>query len=58
MVAVGVVVGILFQVDISRIFTKSELIEPVSPQSAQLGIHFYCFHNKQIEMHLLEGPDL
>ena len=38
-------------------FTQSELIEPVLPQAAQLGIHFYCFHNTQLEMHLLEGPD-
>ena len=37
-------------------FTQSELIEPDSPQAAQLGIYFF-FHNKQVEMHLLEGPD-
>ena len=37
--------------------TQSEVIEPVSPQPAQLGIHFYCYHNTQLEMHLLEGPD-
>ena len=37
--------------------TQSELIEPVLPQAAQLGIHFYYFHNTQLEMHLLEGPD-
>ena len=37
--------------------TQSELIEPVSPQAALLGIHFYSFHSTQLEMHLLEGPD-
>ena len=36
---------------------RSELIEPVSPQATQLGINFYCFHNPQLEKHLLEGPD-
>ena len=40
-----------------KFFPQSELIEPVSPQAAQPGIHFYCFHNTQLEMHLLEGPD-
>ena len=38
--------------------TQSELIEPISPQAAQLGIHFlilYFFHNTQLEMHLLRG---
>ena len=39
------------------IFTQSLLFEPVLPQAAQLGIHFYCFHSTQLEMHLLEGPD-
>ena len=39
------------------LFTQSELIELVLPQAAQLGIHFNCFHNTQLEMHLLEGPD-
>ena len=39
-------------------FTQSELIEPVTPQAAQLGIHFFnFFHNTQLEMYLLEGPD-
>ena len=33
------------------------LIEPVSPQAAHLGFHFYCFHDIQLEMDLLEGPD-
>ena len=28
-------------------FTQSELIEPVSPQAAQLGIHFYIFFSSQ-----------
>ena len=37
--------------------TQSELIEPVSLQAAQLGNHFYCYRNTQLEMHLLEGPD-
>ena len=37
-------------------FTQSELIEPVSPQAAQLGIHYIAF-TTQLEMHLLEGPD-
>ena len=37
-------------------FTQSELIEPILPLAAQLGIHFF-FHNTQLEMHLLEGPD-
>ena len=32
-------------------FTQTELIEPVSHQAAQLGIHF--FHNTQLEKHLL-----
>ena len=36
---------------------QSEHIEPVLPQAEQLGIHFYCFHNTQIEMRLLERPD-
>ena len=31
--------------------TQSELIEPVSPEAAQLGIHF--FHNTQSDMQLL-----
>ena len=39
------------------IFTQSDHIVPVWPQAAQLGIHFfYFFHNRQLEMHLLEGP--
>ena len=29
----------------SFIFTQSDLIEPISPQAALLGIHFNCFHN-------------
>ena len=37
-------------------FTQSLLIEPVLPQAAKLGIHFYCFHNTQLEMLLLGGP--
>ena len=32
-------------------------IEPVSRQAAQLGNHFYSFHNTQLEMNLFEGPD-
>ena len=35
---------------------QSFLLSLFSPQAAQLGIHFYCFHNPQLEMHLLEGP--
>ena len=38
-------------------FFTLEHIEPVSPEAAQLCIHFYCFWNTQLEMHLLEGPD-
>ena len=34
-------------------FTQSELIEPVLPQAAKLGIHFYFFYKTQLEMHLL-----
>ena len=34
----------------------SELIKPISPQAAQLGIHFLTFHTIFIKMHLLEGP--
>ena len=39
------------------VFTQSELIEPVSPQVAQLGnMWFYSFHNTQLEIHHLERP--
>ena len=38
------------------VFIQSELIERISPQAAHLGIHFF-FHNTQLEMQLLEGPD-
>ena len=39
-------------------FTQSELIGHILPQAAQLGIHFFnFFHNTQLEMHLLVGPD-
>ena len=42
----------------NRFLTQSELIKPLSPQAAQLGVHFvYYFHNTQLEMHLLERPD-
>ena len=34
-----------------------EVIEPVLPQAAQLGIRFYCFCYRLLEMQLLEGPD-
>ena len=27
--------------------------EPVWPQAAQLGIQLFCFHNTQLQMHLL-----
>ena len=39
-------------------YRPSELIEPVSPQAAQLGINFFpiFFHYTQLELHLLEGP--
>ena len=40
-----------------ELLTRSQLIEPVLPRAAQLGIHFYCFHDTQLEMLLLEGPD-
>ena len=36
---------------------QSELIESVLAQDAYLGIHFYSFHNTQLQMLLLEGPD-
>ena len=29
----------------------------LNPQGAQLGIHFYSFHNTQLEMHSFEGID-
>ena len=38
-------------------FTQFDLIEHVLPQAAQPGIHFYCFHNTQLQMLHLEGPD-
>ena len=39
--------------------TQSELIEPVLPQAAQLGIHFFkTFYIIFIEMHLLEGQSV
>ena len=41
---------------LGHFFTQTELIEPALSQAAQLGIHFF-FHNTQLEMHLLEGPD-
>ena len=31
-------------------FTQSKLIEPALPQAAQLGSHFYCFHNTLLGM--------
>ena len=37
-------------------FTQSVLIEAVLIRAAQLGIHFYCFHNTQLEIHLIEDP--
>ena len=44
--------------DLPTFLTQSELIEPVLPHAAQLGNpFFYFFHNAQLEMHLLEGPD-
>ena len=37
---------------------QSELIEPVSHQAAQLGIHLFFFHNTQLAIHpFLKGPD-
>ena len=39
-------------------FTQSELIEPVSPQAAELSnMCFNCFHNTQLEIHHLERPN-
>ena len=35
--------------------TQSQLIDPVSPEAAQLGIHIF-FHNPQLELHRLEEP--
>ena len=54
-------VFILKTSDILRAFLEqgwlSKPIEPVLPQAAQLGIHFfYFFHNTLLEMPLLEGP--
>ena len=44
------------QLPSTSFLTQSELIEPVSPQAAQLGNHFF-FHFNQLKMHILEGPD-
>ena len=45
------VVGLKITLAILLFFTQSE---PVSPQAAQLGIHFSIFfYNTQLEMHLL-----
>ena len=38
--------------------TQYELVEPVLPQAAQLGIRVYCFHNTQVVRIHLEGPNL
>ena len=37
--------------------TQFDLIKHVLPQAVQPGIHFYCFHNTQLQMLRLEGPD-
>ena len=34
-----------------------ELIEPILPRAAQLGIHFLKLSQHTLEMHLLKGPD-
>ena len=35
---------------------NQSFMEPVLPQAVQQGIHFF-FHNTQLEMLHLEGPD-
>ena len=48
------------QIDLinATFFAQSELFDPVLPPAAQLDIHFYCLYYTELEIHLLEGPDL
>ena len=48
----------MFWDDLHLYDTQYELVEPVLPQAAQLGIRVYCFDNTQVVRIHLEGPNL